>query len=70
MRAPKKLVFICRHCDGEMRCTAEGFQENPFCGGCLHERLQLAVAARGPGKMVVEGGYTWFVPDPLTDSGG
>lgn len=56
------LKRICQHCGSEMRCSAAAHRENPFCSGCLSERLHLAAEALGPVEVVFEGAYSWFVP--------
>lgn len=40
----------CRHCGSDMTDTtsSSSYRENPFCGGCLEERLQNAAATLGP----------------------
>ena len=41
-------VQRCTYCRREMNAPALGFKENPFCGVCLHERMQQAAIAREP----------------------
>ena len=49
----------CRYCKRMFRCTPQGYAENPWCGGCLHERLAKAAAEAGPVEWVHLGnGYT------------
>lgn len=50
-----------------MRCTAEAQAENPFCSGCLQERMRIAVEERGPVERVLLGDYVWFVPVEAKD---
>ena len=38
---------ICPYCKRAYRTTGESFEQNPFCGKCLNERLAKA-AESGP----------------------
>lgn len=39
---------ICPYCKGDRGGTMKGRLENPYCAGCLHERLEKASAALEP----------------------
>lgn len=67
MSRRRKPSFVCRYCGGGMRCTAEAHAENPFCSGCLKERLEIGVKERGPVEVVVIGDYVWFIPVEVKD---
>lgn len=35
-------VLRCRYCSREMTVSAAAYGENPFCDGCLSERVERA----------------------------
>lgn len=47
----------CKFCRREMNVSALGYQENPFCSLCLHDRMQQAADKRGPVEWVDEDGH-------------
>lgn len=56
-------VLRCRFCRREMRCSALGYEQNPFCVGCLDERMKQATPAGGV-RWRREGDYC--VAEPAT----
>ncbi len=52
----------CRYCKNKMDVSDRAYEENPFCSGCLHERLEKAAAGLGPGEFVFEGDYAIWRP--------
>ena len=43
LREKAPPAYRCRYCRSEMRVTSYVYDENPFCAGCLHERVARAV---------------------------
>jgi hypothetical protein len=44
-----------------MAMTPQSFLENPFCGGCLMERMAKAALKAPKGKWVANGNHLTFV---------
>lgn len=58
----------CRYCKAEMMdVSCESYMENPFCAGCLHERMEKANTEAGPGHWEplpgTDGQYVRWVKD-------
>ena len=57
----------CPFCGSLSKRSAAAVAENPFCAGCLHERIAAAI---GPGPFRVrriDHGERWqFVREPIT----
>jgi len=49
--------FRCRYCDSLMDVSAASYAENPWCAGCLHERMAKAAAENPFVGWRVEGDY-------------
>ena len=47
----------CRHCSSPMKVSAASYAENPWCSGCLHERLALAADENPVLGWRIEGDY-------------
>jgi hypothetical protein len=46
-----------------MTVSPQSFRENPFCGGCLMERMAKSSLNAPTGKWVANGNHLVFVPD-------
>ena len=50
-------IKTCRFCGNELRVSSLSFQENPFCNGCLSERLAAAAKENQFLSWTVNGDY-------------
>lgn len=51
----------CKYCGAMMRREARSILENPFCNGCLHERLEVAARGIPKKKMIMRGDWVHWV---------
>lgn len=60
-----ELIRRCKYCGSDMTdsVSAMGYMENPFCTGCLKERIEKTASERGPGHWERCGDYIQWVPD-------
>jgi hypothetical protein len=59
-----ELIRRCKYCGKSMMSESpQSFKENPFCGGCLMERMAKAALNAPTGKWVANGNHLVFVPD-------
>lgn len=49
--------FRCRYCDSVMKVSAGSYEENPWCVGCLDERMEKAAAENPLVGWRMEGDY-------------
>jgi hypothetical protein len=56
-------VDRCAFCGSEMTSSKLSRRENPFCNGCLHDRLKQAANALGPVGWRVVGDYVEFLSE-------
>ncbi len=62
----------CRYCNSEMTdiVSAIGYAQNPFCHGCLDERIKNAPRAPENEVVVQIGRYFHFIPVVQTGNAG
>jgi hypothetical protein len=68
---PATDALTCRYCGSRMDVSTQAYAENPWCSGCLHERMEIARSEAGPGRWVdAGGGYVRWerVVPPATDA--
>jgi hypothetical protein len=64
MVAILELVRRCRYCGSDMTDAVSpvAYNENPFCGKCLPQRLADAVSRLGPTEHRTVGHYLHVMP--------
>lgn len=50
-------TFRCRYCNAPMKVSCRAYAENPFCVGCLNERMEKAAAENPLVGWRMEGDY-------------
>ena len=56
-RRKVNALAFCQFCGRRRRGPSRGWEENPFCNQCLHERVALAIERRGPVTTIRDGRY-------------
>jgi hypothetical protein len=59
--ARRSAVKHCRYCHSEMKVSDASYEENPWCSGCLHERIAKAAAEDPLVAEVWDGDYVTFI---------
>ena len=54
-----EVVRRCRYCGSDMtrNVSSESYRENPFCAGCLNDRMGIAKNELGPIRNERHGHY-------------
>lgn len=65
----KESECSCSYCGRLFMATPSSLEENPFCAGCLSERIAVREAQIGPVSIVEDGDYLIVRSRPLGTRG-
>lgn len=62
MKTMLEFVRRCPHCNRTATTTSREWDENPYCGQCIDDRLKTAARLLGPTRLVYFGDYSGPIP--------